>query len=91
MPTVYICLKHWEGPDLGIGASASYYFQACGLQNYEAGSMACEKDVSTRPLSPENAGKSEVKPRNLEIVEGEGQGQARTFPSSLLPSPSPPT
>lgn len=73
MPTVYICLKYWEGPDLGIGASASCYFQACGLQNYEAGSMAWEEDVSVLSPSPENAGKSRAKPRNLEITEGKGQ------------------
>lgn len=89
MPTVYICLKYWEGPDLGIGAFAAYYLQACGLQNYEAGSMAWEKDVSTLPPSPENAGKSTAKPRNLETAEGEGQGQGRKLPRSLLPSSSP--
>lgn len=91
MSTVYICLNYWEGPDLGIGASASYYLQACGLQNYEAGSMAWEKDVSALPLSPENAGKSRAKPRNLHIIEGEGQGQARNLPRSLFPGSSPPT
>lgn len=87
MSTAYICLKYWEGPDLGIGASASYYFQACALQNYEAGGMAWEKDVSALP--PENAGKSRAKPRNLKIIEGEGQGQARNLPRSLFPGSSP--
>lgn len=90
MPTVYICLKYREGPDLGIGASASYYFQACGLQNYEAGSTAWEKDASALPLSPENAGKSRAKPRNLKIIEGAGQGQAKNLTRPLFPGSSSP-
>lgn len=67
--SIYICLKYWEGPDLGIGAFAAYYFQACGLQNYEAGSMSSEKDVSSLPPSPENAGKSTASPETWRLLK----------------------
>lgn len=84
MPTAYIHLKYWQGPDLGIGASASYYFQAWGLQSRSRQHGLGERYVrSALPLSPETCWKTlvgaEQSPETWQSLKERAKDKKETF------------